>query len=132
MNGTPNGVWSTAALAKAHSSQVASTAADGYGCVSGYGCGWINSNFLSKMGKWAGPNDKFSLFGQPLCQEGNWNDCISSIDNNGTSGYRINWWWDVGQSGNVWRLARGRAYSSLNPDPAGRNANDKFSSDDWG
>jgi hypothetical protein len=132
VNANPNGLWSTATQPGALNSQAASAAAgDGYGCPSLHGCGWVNSQFGTPMGQWAGPNAKFSIFGQPNCQEGNWNDCISSIDNNGSQ-CRINWWWDIGHnSGNVWRLNRGYAYSNLNPDPAGRNANDKFSSDDW-
>jgi hypothetical protein len=132
VNANPNGVWPTRTLASANSSAVVAATADVRGCSAGYGCGWIDSQFRNRMGQWAKANDRFDTFGQPNCQEGNWNDCVSAIDNNGTSGYRINWWWDVYQSGNVWRLARGAVYGSLNPDPQGRNANDKFSSDDWG
>jgi hypothetical protein len=78
------------------------------------------------MGEWAGNNSNLSVFTQPRCSEfGNWNDCISSIDNNGTSGCNINWWWDAGYSGTLWSERPGYAHGSLG------SSNDEFSSDSW-
>jgi hypothetical protein len=125
VNGTPNGVWSTSALAKASSSQVVSAAADSNGCPSQYGCGWKDSYFVAPMGKWAGPNSKFSVFGQQACQEGNWNDCISSTDNNGVSGCRINWYYDINYGQPLVYDAQYHSRATLG------GANDKFSSDNW-
>lgn len=125
VNSTPNGVWSTAAAASQHSSSAVSPAADGHGCPSSYGCGWVNSGYGGPMGKWAGNNPNFTVFGQSQCQDGNWNDCISSIDNNGTSGCNMNWWWNAGYGGNVWSERVGYDYGSIG------SSNDQFSSDSW-
>jgi hypothetical protein len=100
--------------------------ADSYGCPSTYGCGWVNAGFGTPMGKWAGNNVNLDVFPQSQCHKvGTWNDCISSIDNNGTSGCNINWWWNSGYGQPLWAERPHVAHGSLG------SSNDQFSSDSW-
>jgi hypothetical protein len=126
VNATPNGVWSTAALATAHGSQVVGPA-DSFGCPSLWGCGWVNSGFGGNMGKWQDQNAHMSDFHQIQCTTGDsnetWNDCISSIDNNKGSGCRFTWFWDGSYGGNSYQDPDGVAFNELG------NSNDQFSSD---
>jgi hypothetical protein len=93
-------------------------------CPSTYACGWVDSGFGGARGQWAGANPHLSAFGQPQCQSGNWNDCISSDANSGTS-CSVHWWWDWGYSGNENTVARGVFESSIG------SANDQWSSNSW-
>lgn len=125
VNSTPNGVWPTLAIAAQHGSSAVSPDNDSHGCPSGYGCGWVNNQYGGAMGKWAGNNPNFSVFGQSQCQKGNWEDCISSIDNNGTSGCNINWWWQNNYGGNVWSERQHDDHGAID------GSSDQFSSDSW-
>ena len=51
---------------------------------SGYLCFWKDINYGGAMGKVAGNNLNFTAFRNSSCQTGTWNDCISSVYNNGT------------------------------------------------
>jgi hypothetical protein len=93
-------------------------------CPSTYACGWIDSNFGSNRGQWAGTNAHFSAFGQPNCQEGNWNDCISSDANSGTS-CTVHFWTDAVYQGTRHNVARGSFEGGLG------GLNDTFSSNNW-
>lgn len=97
-----------------------------HGCPAGYGCGWVDGSYGIPMGKWAGNNNNLSIFTQSACQTGNWNDCISSIWNEGTS-CNLTWWTNSGYSGNGYRNNRGTGTGFLSPE----FWNDEFSSDRW-
>ena len=125
VNSTPHGVWSTPALAGAHGSQAISPFTDAHGCPSTYTCGWIDSGFSNLMGKWAGNNTNFQVFPRSGCQTGTWNDCVSSIDNNGTSGCSVTYFWNAGYGTPSFNDAQHIAYGSLG------SSNDQFSSDRW-
>jgi hypothetical protein len=94
------------------------------GCPSTYACGWIDSGFANSMGRWAGTNQKMSAFGQSRCRAGNWNDCISSLANAGTS-CTVHWFWDSGLNGSQMNTRPGYTSSSLG------GWNDKISSNNW-
>jgi Peptidase inhibitor family I36 len=113
----------TAACAAAALGTVAASASAAT-CPSTYACGWINSNFGSNRGQWAGTNPHFSAFGQPNCQDGNWNDCVSSDANSGTS-CTVHFWTDSSYQGTRHNVARGNFESSLG------GLNDEFSSNNW-
>jgi hypothetical protein len=67
-------------LPAVHPSAVAPTVA---GCPSGDLCFWVNANFTGGgPGEVAGNNNNWSVFPQPACKSGTWNDCASSLDNN--------------------------------------------------
>jgi len=72
----------------AHASSVMSGVASAQtavlGCPSGYLCFWKDINYGGAMGKVAGNNMNFTAFRNSSCQTGTWNDCISSVYNNGT------------------------------------------------
>jgi len=99
--------------------------------AAGDACGFINSNFGSNRGNWAGDNTDLSVFTQSNCQKGNWNDCISSLWNNGTS-CNITWFWDAsfGTPGLLNHLDNGDSDLSNNV-ANGSTWNDKISSDEW-
>jgi hypothetical protein len=124
VNSFPHGVWSTPALAAAHGS-TAVGAADSHGCPSNDACGWVNSNF----GGDGGIFNQFKNFTQayeaqcnviPAYQ--NWNDCVSSIDNQEISGCYEAWFWNIDWGSTRWVERPTVAHGSLG------SSNDNFSS----
>jgi hypothetical protein len=93
-------------------------------CPATYSCGWVNSGFGSDRGQWAGNNPHLSAFGNSNCQSGNWNDCISSDANSGTS-CTVHYWTDASYSGTPHNIGMGSFESSLG------GLNDEFSSNSW-
>jgi hypothetical protein len=93
-------------------------------CPSTYACGWVNSNFGSSRGQWAGNNAHLSVFGNSNCQTGNWNDCISSDANSGTSCV-VHFWTDWGYAGTIHSIGMGSFEGGLG------GLNDEFSSNNW-
>jgi hypothetical protein len=98
--------------------------ASGATCPSTYACGWVDSGFGTPRGQWAGTNPRFSVFGQPSCQEGNWNDCVSSDANSGTQ-CTVHFWEHTFYQGIKHNVTRGSFEASLG------SLNDKFSSNNW-
>lgn len=94
-------------------------------CPSTYACGWVDSGFGVDRGQWAGTNPRFSDFGEPQCQTGNWNNCISSDANSGTQ-CKVHFWTLNSYTGSVHTLARGSFESYV-----GDFFNDTFSSNNW-
>ncbi|MGH9621620.1 MAG: hypothetical protein ACRD45_18190 [Bryobacteraceae bacterium] len=81
------------------------------------------------MGRWAGNNKNLGDFYEVECNAvylyQTWNDCISSIDNDGTSGCDIHWDWGTGYGTPVWAERVHVAHGSIG------TSNDEFSSDWW-
>lgn len=95
----------------------------------GYACGWVNTYWGSSRGNWAGNNPHLSDFTESNCSKnGNWNDCISSLWNNGTS-CNITWFWDAsyGTPGLLNHMDNGDPDLTDNSP----NWNDQISSDEW-
>lgn len=59
------------------------------GCGSGNFCFWNNANFDDGPGQVSGDNANYTEFPHASCPYGTWNDCISSLYNNGTSGLGV-------------------------------------------
>jgi hypothetical protein len=72
-----------AANASSAASEMVSAQTAPAGCPSGYLCFWKDINYGGAMGKVAGNNLNFTAFRNTSCQTGTWNDCISSVYNNG-------------------------------------------------
>lgn len=139
VNATPNGVFSSPSASRGvtvtATSKLAITSTgiqpqaittNPHGCPSTYACGWVNLNFGTPMGRWAGTNSDFRAFFQPACALGNWSDCISSMFNNGTS-CTVHWWANIGFGGGEYSIARGFGDSDLRTS----GWNDRISSNSW-
>ncbi|MFF2470228.1 peptidase inhibitor family I36 protein [Streptomyces mirabilis] len=107
---------------------------DGLGCADGYACFWVNNNYNGTMGKVSGNNTNYlNLSNSSGCTKypGTWNDCISSIDNNGTSGCKVFFWTGANYSGGYHSLSAGDAvydFGAVYGDPS---FNDSISSNHW-
>lgn len=97
-----------------------------HGCVSTYACGWVDGEYGTPMGKWAENTPNLSVFSQSACQDGNWNDCISSIWNEGTS-CNVTWFINSGYGGSGYKNNLGTGTGYLAPGVW----NDEFSSLKW-
>lgn len=53
------------------------------GCSSTYVCFWVHINFVDGPGKLSGSNPNWGAFSHPTCAGGTWNNCASSVYNNG-------------------------------------------------
>jgi hypothetical protein len=126
VNADPMGVWSTPTLAFSHRSSVIG-ASDQYGCPSTYGCGWVDARFGTPMGRWHDNNSDFSVFSEPACNVvpgfQNWNDCVSSIDNNKGPSCYFTWFWNTNYGSTRWVERYQVAHGSIG------TSNDQFSSD---
>jgi Peptidase inhibitor family I36 len=101
-----------------------SVASAEHGCVAAYACGWVDGGYGTPMGKWSENTPNFSVFGQSRCQTGNWNDCVSSVWNEGTS-CNVSWYVNSGYGGGEYRNNRGTGSGVLG------GWNDEFSSLKW-
>jgi hypothetical protein len=54
-------------------------------------CFWVNINENDGPGRLSGTNGDWSAFGHSTCQTRTWNDCVSSIDNNGVNRWSKLW-----------------------------------------
>jgi hypothetical protein len=107
----------------------------GYGvCPSTYLCFWVNSGFTANWGKFAGNNPSWGAYSQSECAGGTWNDCASSLYNNGSTEQALVWQ-NNSYKGGYACVARGTTmYSNLaNWTYANNSAsmNDSISSNDW-
>ncbi|MEU9448847.1 peptidase inhibitor family I36 protein [Streptomyces sp. NPDC048277] len=67
------------------SAQVATPAAVPSGCSAGYLCFWVNIGYSDGPGKLSGTNANWTAFSHSTCASKTWNDCASSIYNDGTT-----------------------------------------------
>lgn len=84
------------------------------GCPSSYFCFYADPDYSGGMGKVQGNNTHFSSFHTSThnCGNGNWNDCVSSVFNNGTS-CTVFLWSDADYQGKVLPLVRNQGYRNL-------------------
>lgn len=95
-------------------------------CDSSYLCFWVDSDYRGERGKFSGNNAHWSAYGQPDCQDGNWNDCASSAKNRGTS-CSVTLYEHHSYSGDAETIGRGGDRSNLR----NQGMNDKTSSNRW-
>lgn len=63
--------------------EVAPTAAPA-GCTATNVCFWVHANFVDGPGRLSGTNPDWRAFGHASCGGGTWNNCASSVYNNGS------------------------------------------------
>lgn len=105
--------------------------------AAGYACFWVNANFGGTRGRVAGNNSNYlNLSNSSGCTayRGTWNDCISSIRNDGTQ-CTVYFWTDAGYRGRYHSLSRGDQVANFGAaPPAGYGDpafNDTISSNHW-
>lgn len=126
----------------AQASQSSTVAGDDVGIqatcgAAGFACFWVNNNFGGTRGRVAGDNPNYlNLSNSSGCTQypGTWNDCISSIRNDGTE-CTIWFWTDANYQGRSHSLSRGDEVPdfALAP-PTGYSDpsfNDSISSNHW-
>ncbi|WP_170323964.1 peptidase inhibitor family I36 protein [Cryptosporangium phraense] len=116
----------------------AAPAAAPSGCSAGNLCFWNGTNFSDGPGELSGTNSNWQAFSHSTCTSTSgasyktWNDCASSLYNNGTScDARV--WTDSGYHGSSYTMSRGQRITNLAtfyPD-AGDTFNNSISSNDW-
>ena len=113
------------------SSQSAQSFAAPSGCTAGNVCFWVNANFNDGPGRLSGINRDWSVFHHSTCPNGTWNNCASSVYNNGVSCWAV-LWMDPGFGGLSMVLANGTGESDLTDDEeVGSLFNDNISSNSW-
>jgi hypothetical protein len=109
-------------------------------CPAGSLCFWVDQNFGGARGQLSGNNTDWGVFTQPSCQDGagggpysngTWNDCASSLFNNGNSDavmvYR-----DSGYRSNSYCVPKGVSRAALPVWPStSEPMNDEISSNQW-
>ena len=98
-------------------------------CPETYVCIWENHHYSGRMGRFAGNETNLKNRKTPATNcPGSWNDCASSVYNNGLSGCAVFLFVDAGYKGKYHTLARGDAENIPDWDPG---FNDKLSSIRW-
>ncbi len=102
-------------------------------CNAGDLCFWVDINQKGAKGRVNGTNAAWGVFRQGTCQSGTWDNCASSIINNGRS-CTARVWADGDFNGAALEVLRGNGYINLTDHyitwPI-RNWNDEISSNDW-
>jgi hypothetical protein len=80
-------------------------------CAGGDLCFWVNTNKGGAKGRVSGNNTSWS-WAQGQCSSGTWNNCASSIQNNGNN-CTVNVFEDAGYGGHRLTLTRGTYISDL-------------------
>ncbi|MEW2301359.1 peptidase inhibitor family I36 protein [Streptomyces sp. NPDC006655] len=88
------------------SAQVAKPAAVPAGCSAGYLCFWVNAGYNDGPGKLSGSNANWTAFPHSTCQTKTWNDCASSLYNDGVNDNAVVYT-DANYSGSSGTIARG-------------------------
>jgi hypothetical protein len=103
------------------------------GCGSGNFCFWNNANFNDGPGQVSGNNANFTVFSHSSCPYGTWNDCISSVYNNGTSGLGVNVYRDANYLGPSFCVSDNSGYAYLPTYYTNTTVvlNDSISSNKW-
>jgi hypothetical protein len=81
------------------------------GCAPGDLCFWVDTNKGGAKGRVSGNNQSWG-FPQASCTNGTWNDCASSIQNNGES-CDVNVYENAGYGGHKLTIRRGDYISDL-------------------
>jgi hypothetical protein len=104
------------------------------GCADGNFCFWMHSNFSGSKGQVSGTNGDWQLF-QGGCTEPDrrhWNNCASSIRNEGRYCEAVIWS-EAYYTGGSWVINRDTEVANLSNhgNPAGGTWNDTISSNSW-
>ncbi|WP_269854727.1 peptidase inhibitor family I36 protein [Streptomyces sp. RPT161] len=100
---------------------------------SGYACFWVDSYRGGAMGKVSGNNSNYmNLSNSSGCTAypGTWNDCISSIENQGTQ-CTVYFWTDAGYTGRYHSLSIGDRVDDFATGYNDPSFNDSISSNHW-
>jgi hypothetical protein len=118
-----NGSGGTSAAVMPTSVKVAAAPA---GCSSGNVCFWNGENYTGAgPGQLSGRNSDWSVFRQSACPNGTWDNCASSVYNNGVSCKAV-LWTGKGYTGGFFSLSRGSGETQL-----ASSHNNAFSSNSW-
>ncbi|WDZ87834.1 peptidase inhibitor family I36 protein [Micromonospora cathayae] len=102
--------------------------------AAGYACFWVGGGFTGTRGRVAGNNPNYRyLSNSSGCTKapGTWNDCISSIRNDGTQ-CTVYFWTDADYHGRYHSLSRGDQVGNFSGAPYYDAAfNDAISSNHW-
>ncbi|MET7567380.1 peptidase inhibitor family I36 protein [Streptomyces sp. NPDC005492] len=99
----------------------------------GYACFWVDNYKGGTMGKVAGNNTNYmNLTNSSGCTKypGTWNDCISSLENQGTQ-CTVYFWSAAGYTGNWHSVARYDSVYDFGVDYGDAAFNDTISSNHW-
>ncbi|MFJ9899949.1 peptidase inhibitor family I36 protein [Streptomyces sp. NPDC091280] len=83
------------------------------GCTAGNFCFWNNAYYDDGPGQVSGNNNNYTAFAHASCPHQTWNDCISSVYNDGTSGLGVAVYLDAGPSGVSWCVPDNTGYALL-------------------
>ncbi|NJP99713.1 peptidase inhibitor family I36 protein [Streptomyces zingiberis] len=99
---------------------------------SGYLCFWKDANYAGSPGKLSGSNTRWSAFAHSSCQTGTWDNCASSIANEGLSCEAVVYE-NPNYGGSSWVINRDTSAANLVnwSKPSGGNWNDAISSNSW-
>ncbi|MFG2126025.1 peptidase inhibitor family I36 protein [Streptomyces sp. NPDC048710] len=100
---------------------------------SGYACFWVNSYRGGTMGKVSGNNTNYmNVSNSSGCTAypGTWNDCISSIENQGRS-CKVYFWTDANYQGRYHSLSIGDRVDDFAVGYHDPDFNDSISSNHW-
>lgn len=82
------------------------------GCSAGNLCFWNGTGYSDGPGELAGSNSNWAVFSHSTCGSGTWNNCASSLYNNGTSCTAVVWLSAGYTEGNEY-LAKGQGVTNL-------------------
>jgi hypothetical protein len=127
--------WGFVVAAPAQAAPVSSetTFAAPAGCGSGNLCFWNNSGFNDGPGQLAGTNPNWGVFAHGSCPSGTWDNCVSSLFNNGNTSAANVWrYTNYGGAGACWAKGTGNSnLASVNYPGTSVNMNDTISSNNW-
>ena len=102
-------------------------------CPLQYACFWVNANYTGTMGEVEGNNpDYLNLKNTSGCTAfpGTWNDCISSVWNNGKD-CTVYFWTDANYEGRYHSLALKDGVANVGTGYNDPSFNDSISSNSW-
>jgi hypothetical protein len=110
-------------------------------CPAGSLCFWVDQNYGGPRGQFSGDNPAWGSYPQSQCQDGSgggpysngtWNDCASSLYNNGNSD-AVQVWRDSNYRSDSTCVPRGTLWASLPKwqTNSGEPMNDEISSNRW-
>ena len=100
---------------------------------SGYLCFWTDTAFQGPMGKLSGSNVNWDVFNQAQCFGATWEDCASSIRNEGLNCEAVVWRDRGHSSGPSWVINRDTSAADLTQwsMQPGLSWNNQISSNSW-
>lgn len=104
------------------------------GCTAGNLCFWVHDNWVDGPGRLDGNNADWGVYSHSTCQTGTWEDCASSLYNNGNSCTAHVYYLEDYQTPKL-NISRQTGYNSLSAVALGYgvagNWNDNIRSNNW-